>query len=497
MALRLSDLAARIPGSRVLGTRDPQVEAVTSDSREVAAGALFVAVRGFKSDGHNFLASAIGAGASAVAGDDASRIASFSDVAGCLFLPESRSGLAALAAEIYGHPSAKLRLIGATGTNGKTTTVSLVAAILEAAGCPSATLGTLGLNVRGKIYPGDRTTPEAPAIQCLLRDLVEQGIGGVAMEVSSHALDLHRTDGLLFDAAVFTNLTQDHLDYHPSMEAYYQSKRRLFTDYVRASSKPFSAIINVDDPYGARLAAECDGPVLSFGLNERAALRAENAVATANTVAFTARCGAAKFAVRTPMGARFNIYNTLGAVGVGLAIGIEPEVIACGLDTASAVNGRFESVDCGQAFTVIVDYAHTPDGLVNVLKSAREIAGRDLITVFGCGGDRDRSKRPQMGRIAAELADLVVVTSDNPRSEEPEAIIQEILAGIAPGDLSRIQAVPDRRTAIATALSLAQERDVVVIAGKGHETYQIFKDTTIHFDDREIARAILSGGDYR
>lgn len=491
MPLRLSELVSLIPGSHRLGAADPLLEGVTSSSGEVEPGSLFVAICGFKADGHQFIADALARGAVAVVGEDTAILETVDGSVGRLVVPDDRRALALAADAIYGNPSYALKLIGVTGTNGKTTTVTLVAAILEAANVPCATLGTLGLTVGGKTVPGDRTTPEAPMIQRTFLRLKEEGVCAVAMEVASHALDLNRTLGCAFDVGVFTNLTQDHLDYHLTMEAYFEAKKKLFLDYPAHSPKPFTAVINGDDPYGARLAAEVEAPQITFGTGPGNILRAEEIAVTPTSIQFTAHFGDLMFPINAPLGAHFNVYNALGAVGVGLAFGIDPETIRLGLKNVRPVAGRFETVDCGQPFTVVVDYAHSPDGLSNVLRSARAITRNRLRVVFGCGGDRDRGKRPLMGKIAADLADSVIVTSDNPRIEKPGSIISEILAGIPSNDPSRIAVVEDRREAIQLALKSAQEGDVVVIAGKGHEDYQIFADRTIHFDDREVVRELL------
>ena len=491
MASRLSDLVGCIPGSYFIEGADPVLQSVSSDSRTLEPGSLFAAIRGFKQDGGQFVQAAIRNGAVAVLSEDSGLLDSLDQSIGRLLVPDDRLALAIASDHVFGHPSGSLKLVGVTGTNGKTTTVSLSAAIMEKAGFPTATMGTLGLNLKGELIPGDRTTPEGSEIQRTLCRLVADGIRGLAMEVSSHALSLNRTAGLAFDVVVFTNLTRDHLDYHHSMESYYESKRKLFVDYPGASDKPCTAVINVDDPYGQRLAAEAQIPVIAYGQGEGACLHAESPVIGPTSVAFTARHGDVVLPVRVPLGAHFNLYNSLAAIGVGLALGYSPETISDGLSRAKPVDGRFESVQCGQPFTVIVDYAHTPDGVLNVLKSARAITARKLITVFGCGGDRDPGKRPQMGALAGDLSDSVVVTSDNPRSEDPRSIIDQILAGMPMDRRSRAIVIPDRREAIAAALKQAGEGDVVVIAGKGHETYQIFADRTIHFDDREVVREIL------
>ncbi len=397
-----------------------------------------------------------------------------------LVVESSRQAMAAAAAAFYGHPSADLDIVGVTGTNGKTTTVFLVHAILEAALGSAGMLGTIESRVGGVVEPVARTTPESVDLQATLRRMVTAGDRACAMEVSSHALELERVTGVRFAVAGFTNLTQDHLDFHPDMEHYFAAKARLFCAAPGA--------INVDDPYGRRLAGIAAGPVLTYGRAEAADVR-PHAVeigpgGTIGLIVSTPR-GPVPLDVRLRGG--FNVSNVLCAVALAELLELPHAAVRAGIAAVDGVPGRFEPVDAGQPFTVLVDYAHTPDGLSNVLHSAREITSGRLICVFGCGGDRDRGKRPQMGRVARRLADVAIVTSDNPRSEDPDAIIAEIMAGVA------MDAEPDRRVAIERAVALARPGDVVVIAGKGHEQGQQFADRTLPFDDRTAAREALAG----
>jgi UDP-N-acetylmuramoyl-L-alanyl-D-glutamate--2,6-diaminopimelate ligase len=389
----------------------------------------------------------------------------------------------ALAADaLYGHPSGDLTVVGVTGTNGKTTTVFLVHAVLEAALGSAGLLGTVESRVGGVVEPVARTTPESVDLQATLRRMADAGDRACAMEVSSHALELDRVTGVRFAAAGFTNLTQDHLDFHPDMEAYFAAKTRLFAEAPGA--------INAGDPYGRRLAGLAGGPVLTYA-------RASDADADVRPHAVEIGAGGAIALIATtprgplPLDVRlrggFNVENVLCAVTLAELLELPHAAIRAGIAAVHGVPGRFEAVDAGQPFTVLVDYAHTPDGLENVLSSAREITTGRLICVFGCGGDRDRGKRPQMGRVARRLADLAIVTSDNPRSEDPEAIIAEIMDGVA------MDAEPDRRAAIERAVGLARPGDVLVIAGKGHEQGQQFADRTLPFDDRTVAREALAG----
>jgi len=403
----------------------------------------------------------------------------------------SRLALAAMAAAFYGYPSRRLKLFGVTGTNGKTTTAYLIESILRESCDPTGVIGTLGTRIGDEIIETERTTPESLDLQSILATMVGRGVRAVAMEVSSHGLALHRTEFCEFDCGVFTNLTQDHLDFHPDLEDYLAAKMRLFTDYPATSRKGFTAAINADDPYGARIAAACKGRVFTYGVESQADVVARNVRITASSCEFWLDSEMGSGGIFVPLGGMFNLHNALAAAAAALSQGISIGEIILGIGNAQSVPGRFESVDCGQDFGVIVDYAHTPDGLENVLRSARKLTRGKLIAVFGCGGDRDRGKRPIMGAIGSREADLCVVTSDNPRTEDPDAIVREIVAGIENPSRARIVVEPDRRRAIEEAVSMAGEGDVVVIAGKGHETEQVFADRTIPFDDRVVVREAL------
>jgi len=413
-------------------------------------------------------------------------------------VPDARAAMAPLAARFWGDPTGELRVIGVTGTNGKTTTAFLIREVLEAAGIQCGLLGTVRQVVGGETEEVERTTPEAIDLQATFRRMLDAGDRSCAMEVSSHALQLHRCDAIHFELALFTNLTQDHLDFHGDMESYFASKRKLF------EMKPTAAVVNVDDPYGRRLAEEfacvtfsatgADADYVAHAVS----FDATGASFTANppptglkhTVYGVNRPVGGEVGVRTGLPGRFNVANAVGAFAAATEMGVSPEAAAAGLARAERVPGRFEPVDEGQDFAVLVDYAHTPDSLENVLAAARELTTGRLIVVFGAGGDRDREKRPLMGRAGAELADLAIVTSDNPRSEDPEAIIAEVVAGTA--DRASVEVEPDRRAAIARALERAGSGDTVVIAGKGHEQGQEFEaGRKIPFDDRVVAREEL------
>jgi UDP-N-acetylmuramoyl-L-alanyl-D-glutamate--2,6-diaminopimelate ligase len=453
------------------------------DNRRVTPGALFFCVPGFTRDGHEFAADAIARGAVALVVERPLGLA-VAEVR----LESVRAAMGPAAAAFFGDPTAALTVAGVTGTNGKTTTAFLLRELLEAGGRRCGLLGTVKSVIAGAERPVERTTPEAIDLQRTFKSMLTGGDRACAMEVSSHALELHRADAIHFAAAIFTNLTQDHLDFHPTMEAYFLAKRRLF------ELGPGAAVINVDDDYGRRLAAELERPI-SFALtNGSADYRAAELETDLSGSRFTAHTPDGPVKLRSPLRGRFNVYNVLGAFAAARALGVPAQTAARAIATAATVPGRLEPVDEGQAFAVLVDYAHTPDSLENVLRAGRGLAegapggssGR-LHVVFGCGGDRDRGKRPLMGEIARRLADRVIVTSDNPRSEDPEAIISEILVGA--GD---VEHNADRREAIGSAIAGAAPGDVVVIAGKGHEQGQEFAGgRKAPFDDVAVAREAL------
>jgi UDP-N-acetylmuramoyl-L-alanyl-D-glutamate--2,6-diaminopimelate ligase len=449
-----------------------EIGGLAYDNRAVEPGTLFFCVPGFTRDGHDFASDAVARGAAALvvarpvdAGVPEVQVA------------DVRAAMATAAARFYGDPTAALPVVGVTGTNGKTTTAFLVRALLEAAGRRCGLLGTVTSVVAGDERPTVRTTPEAIDLQRTFREMLDGGDRACAMEISSHALELRRADGIHVAAAVFTNLTQDHLDFHPTMEDYFQAKRRLFT-----SSSTRARVVNVDDPYGRRLAEEF--PVVSFAIDRHADYRAVDVQTgfAGTDCRFETPDGA--FDVHVSLPGRFNVANALGAWAAVRALGVE----LTALPDSARVPGRFEPVDEGQPFAVLVDYAHTPDSLENVLRAARELATGRVIAVFGAGGDRDRGKRPLMGEIGARLADVALVTSDNPRSEDPEAIIAEILAGAG----REVEHDVDRRRSIHRAVALAEPGDVVVIAGKGHEQGQEFEGGRKEpFDDIAVAREAL------
>ena len=448
----------------VLGDATVHVSGITHDSRTVRPGDLFCCMRGEATDGHSFAAAAVAAGARAVLTEHP-----VTEAVAQVLVDDSRVAAGPLASAVFDHPSEAMTVVGVTGTNGKTTTTHLLASIFEAAGWPVGVIGTLS---------GAKTTPEAPELQTILAEMRATGTKAVAMEVSSHALALRRVDGTRFAAAVFTNLGRDHLDLHESEERYFAAKSRLFEPAFTNLG-----VVNLDDVHGRLLADAASIRIVGYGVAD-----AGDLVVDASSHRYRWR----RRDVVVPLGGRFNVANSLAAATTAEALGIDHETIVAGLAAVRPVPGRFEAIDAGQPFHVVVDYAHTPDGLKEVLSSAREaVPGGRVLVVFGCGGDRDAEKRAMMGAIAAELADVVVVTSDNPRSEDPQTIIDAVLGGV-PGDYRRsVTSEPDRRTAIEVALGAARPGDMVVIAGKGHEATQTIGATVVPFDDRVVARELL------
>jgi UDP-N-acetylmuramoyl-L-alanyl-D-glutamate--2,6-diaminopimelate ligase len=477
-----------LPGAQRIGSGDPEITGLAYDNRCVKPGALFFCVAGYTRDGHDFAADAVLRGAAALVVEQALVLP-----VPQLLVDSVRSAMAPAAAVFNGDPTAALDVVGVTGTNGKTTTAFLLRELLEADGRPTGLLGTVTSIVGGTAHEVQRTTPEAIDLQRTFAEMRDGGDRACVMEVSSHALALRRADAIHFAAAVFTNLTQDHLDFHPTMEDYFQAKRRLFVDdrVPPAHAGPAHAIVNVDDPYGARLAGELGPAARTFALHGEAIYRGRDVITGLDGSRFTVDCPDGAVAVRSPLRGEFNVANVLGALAAARALGVPLDTCVRAIAGAGQVPGRFQTVDEGQPFAVIVDYAHTPDSLENVLRAARGLTRSRLRVVFGCGGDRDRGKRPQMGEIARRLADEVIVTSDNPRSEDPEAIIAEILEGAG----QQVVHDADREAAIARALAGAGPGDVVVIAGKGHEQGQEFADgRTLPFDDLTVARRILRAG---
>jgi len=472
---------AEIP--RQARAANPSILRVVSDSREVEPGDLFVALRGQKADGHAHAAEAVARGAAVVISDrPAPR--GLANAVPWILVPSPRRALGLLAAKIAGNPADKLVLVGVTGTNGKTTTTLLLEALLVRRHGQSGFLGTVAYRTGRREELASRTTPEATVLQAWLAEMVAENVPAAAMEVSSHALALERVEGCRFDLAVFTNLTRDHLDFHNDMESYFAAKTRLFQ--LRKPGAP--AVVNADDPWGERLAREIEPPVWSFSAGGEAGdIRAAAIESTLARTAFDLRGRGRSFRVVSPLLGRFQVENLLAAATAGLAMGMSDQEITAALASVERVPGRFEPVEAGQPFPILVDYAHTPDALERLLAAVAEVANRKIVLVFGCGGDRDKGKRFPMGEIAGRLADVPIATSDNPRSEDPEAILSEVERGLIASGSRNFRKIVDRREAIATAIELADSGSVVVIAGKGHETTQVVGDRELPFDDRRIA----------
>jgi len=473
---------------------DPEsltISGITYDSRKVEPGFVFVCIEGFKTDGHNYVDSAVKNGAAAIV---ARKTVDVPGGAPLILVDNTRTALALLGAAFYGFPSRSLTMIGVTGTNGKTTTTHLVEEILKENGHKVGLIGTNKNKIGDMELPATNTTPESLDLQQLLAQMRDAGVSHVVMEVSSHALELDRVAGVEYDLAIFTNITQDHLDFHESMENYLAAKTKLFSGLGKNAGKayPKYGIINIDDPQADKIIAQTTANVLTYGIHENADVRAHNIDLRADGVTFDAVTPGGDLPLALHITGLFNVANSLAAVAAAVALGLPLAPVKTALERILGVAGRLEKVDAGQAFAVLVDYAHTPDSLENILKAAREFTGGRVITVFGCGGDRDRTKRPIMGAVAARLSDYTVLTSDNPRSEEPKAILAEIEAGVAPlTGKERYSVIPDRREAIGFALKMAEPQDTVLIAGKGHETYQLVGDRVLPFDDREVARELL------
>ena len=484
--MKLRDLLDGVGVSETRGGADVDITSITPDSRLVRPGALFVAIPGTAKDGAEFIPQALEKGAAAIVVDQKLLGATRTDRS-VVAVPDPRAALALMAANFYGRPAEKLSLVGVTGTSGKTTTTRMIESVFDASGEPVGLIGTIEYRAGEERLVADRTTPDAVVLQEWFAKMVNAGVRHAVMEVSSHALALKRTHGVRFAAAVFTNLSREHFDFHKDFEDYFAAKRILF-DQIDRSAK--TAVVNIDDEYGRRLANEL-GPssVVTFGRNIDADIRP--------TPNFSISVVGLRGAVRTPQGdvkvesnllGQPNLYNWMGAIGAALAVGMPIPTIEEGIRNLKSVRGRFERVAAASGPTVIVDYAHKPDALEKLLYAVRDIAGeREVWVVFGCGGDRDRGKRPEMGEIASRLADTVIVTSDNPRSEKPEAIISEIVAGAT----RPVTQIANRRKAIEVAVKTAPRDAVIVIAGKGHETYQVMGDEVIHFDDREEAEIAL------
>ena len=492
MTKRLEELAALLPGARIVGDAQTEITSIERDSRRAREGTLFAGIVGAHVDAHSFIPDVARAGARAVLTERASV-----DVpvgVAVLYVPNLEKALDTIVPFFYDYPARAMRVVGITGTNGKTTTSYLVRAILRHAGHRVGLIGTIQAMIEDEVLPTSNTTPDIIVLQQMLAEMRTRGMDTVVMEVSSHALALGRVAGIEFDTAVFTNLTQDHLDFHKTMENYARAKAHLFELVSAPGAKEGkTAVLNADDAASETMRAYTRCPIITYGVDHPADLTAQDVQLACDGMELTLMHGGKRlFHLHTGITGLFNVHNVLAAVGASFAEQVAATDIAAALTAFTGVPGRFELVREGQDFAVIVDYAHTPDGMENVLRTARAVTKGHIIAVFGCGGDRDRTKRPIMGRIGAEMADIAILTSDNPRTEDPAAIVDEVERGVLPviGD-KPYEKIVDRHTAIFHAIGRAQAGDTVVILGKGHETYQILKDGTIHFDDREQAREAI------
>ena len=485
--MQLKTLAAAISVHQVIGKLDRPVESIAYDSRRVQKNGLFVAMRGESRDGHEFIGQAIEKGASVIVAEREEKHSR----ATCLVVENARNALADLSATFYGLPAQRLKLAAVTGTNGKTTITFLIKHICEKAGLRCGLIGTVRYEIGERVLPASRTTPESLDLQELLAKIVNAGCRAAAMEVSSHALAQDRTRGLEWNVAVFTNLTQDHLDFHGTMESYFESKLKLFTQLGRQQKKRKPvAVVNIDDRYGEQLLQRIGKKVavITYGMGVRADFRASNYRVEFGGTSYQLDARGKSYLVRVPLIGRFNVLNSVAALAAANALGVDLREAVLSLGKSSQVPGRLELVPAKRQFQVFVDYAHTPDALRNVLKTLRELGPNRLIVVFGCGGDRDRKKRPLMGEIANRHADYAILTSDNPRKEDPNSIITEIEKGFRS---THYEKLVDRAEAIGRAIALVQPRDIVLIAGKGHENYQEFADHTVPFDDIQVARRAI------
>ena len=486
--MQLRQLINELPTVSVEGSLDREVAGITYDSRRVGPGMIFVAIPGQNVDGHDFINSAIDRGAAAVI---CQRNGFVSQRATKIKVTDVREALALAAAAYYQHPSTKLKMIGVTGTNGKTTVAFMVKHILETAGVKTGLMGTIRYEVGERIIPAQRTTPEALEVQQMLAHMVRANCEACVMEVSSHALDQQRVCGVDFDVAIFTNLTQDHLDFHGTMENYFQAKKKLFMPQF-LGAKRGGSVINIDDAIGRQLATDSKAEVqLTYGLRETAKLRASEIHLGKDATSMIVETPEFNLPCNLPLIGRHNVYNALAAVGAGIVLNVGATPMKMALNTMEPVPGRLEQVSPGGPFGVYVDYAHTEDALRKVLTTLRELTSERILLTFGCGGSRDQGKRFKMGQAAAELADFTVITTDNPRKESPDKIAAQIEEGYRTVRQTQHLVELDRRRAIHEIISIARPGDVVLIAGKGHETYQEFEDTVIPFDDRIYARESL------
>ena len=489
--MKLQKLISELGSFTISGRKDIGINGIATDSNNIKSGFAFICIKGTKADGHNFINDAISRGAAALIVE---RDVEVLENITIIKVPDTKEILPVIADTFYNYPSNRMNVIGVTGTNGKTTTVYFIGQILRKAGHKIGIIGTISYQIGERIIPAVNTTPDSLQLRILLSQMLEAGIETVIMEVSSHAIDQKRIAGIEFDTCIFTNLTPEHLDYHETFEKYQDTKLRLFEQMGKNNKKNTAkkAIINIDDPVSRRFLDVCHVDVITYGLNTNAFVYATDIRSTLNDSCFKLHIPTDKsIEVKINLAGRYNIYNALAGISAVLAFGLSLSEIKSGLKSLKSVPGRFEKVNANADFHIIVDYAHTPDGMKQVLSTARALTDNKIITVFGCGGDRDRLKRPQMGSIASELSDYTIITSDNPRTEDPMKIIGEIVKGIKDTSGTTLEIIPDRKSAIQRAMELAKENDLVMILGKGHETYQVLKDTVVPFDDRQIVKEIL------
>lgn len=476
--MQLQKLLQNIPYTVIQETEKIEINHIVYDSRKVEQGDVFVCISGFQTDGHRYIPMALEKGAVAIVTER--EVLDIPENIAMIQTKNNRKTLADMAVAYYDNPTKDLCMIGVTGTNGKTSITYYIQSILSTIGKKTGVIGTIENRIGDTVIPTERTTPESLELQALLQRMKQEDVSHVMMEVSSHSLDLHRVDGIAYDVSVFTNLTQDHLDYHKTMENYKKAKGLLF-------AKSEKSVINMDDDAGAYMAECAKGSILTYAIDKDADLKAQQIVVSAEGTTFTLLYQEKSYVVKLHTPGRFSVYNALGAIGACLCLGMEIETILKGIAENQGIAGRFQSIRSKKGCTAIVDYAHTPDGLVNVLKTAREFTKGRLIAVFGCGGDRDKTKRPIMGECAGKLADYCILTSDNPRTENPMQILRDVEVGTK-SVTTQYEMEVNRQKAIQRAVSIANANDVILIAGKGHETYQIFADKTIHFDDVEEVR---------
>ena len=490
--MKLQKLISDLGSFTISGKKDIEINGIASDSNNVKSGFVFVCIKGLKTDGHNFISDAIYRGAAALIVEKDVEV--LEDIT-IIKVPDTRKILTTAADVFYNYPSSKMNVIGITGTNGKTTTAYYINQIFAEAGRKTGIIGTINYKIGDRVIPAVNTTPGSLQLRALLNQMLEANIEYAIMEVSSHAIAQRRIAGIEFDTCVFTNLTPEHLDYHGTLGKYQDTKLQLFEQMGKNSKKNTAkwAIINIDDPISRRFFDVCQVEIITYGLNTNASVYATDIRSTLNGSCFKLRIGSDKsIEVKINLAGKYNIYNALAATSAALAFGLSLDEIKSGLESLKSVPGRFEKITTDAGFYIIVDYAHTPDGMKQVLSTARALTSNRIITVFGCGGDRDRLKRPQMGKISSELSDYTIITSDNPRTEEPIKIIEEILHGVKDASSSDLEIIPDRKNAIKRAIELAKENDLVMILGKGHETYQVLKDTVVPFDDRQVVKEILN-----